>query len=484
MHARDDAHHRGKRQPEESGADDDRGHRHERRDERARRDEPPAARLERRPEAGTRLRPDTREEKDESDLPDDEVRREGKAPDDRSRPLELAEDEADDERAAREAEAEHHAVREGERDHAEEHADHDAEGERKVVGFGDRAERVAEKARDRLDVLAPRDDADAVARFEDRVGTRHEVHVAPAQACDRRVEDRVEPQLPDRPADHVLARDEDPPIGDLARRFGEILRTPLAEEDARSLERLRRSHRDDEVAAREHRAPEDHRYRVALLDAAEDEARIAERPERLGDRLPRDGRVRDAERSALNRVDARFPQMLRRFLREVRAEELREDEEPEDHPEHAEGIRETVRDHGTLEVEVEERGIDRALQVLDRLDRGGERGGVRERPAEEAGRARRGKPHGVFQDNGDAGASGKNDYRGYVDAKASLAERCEEPRAGLKADRVYEEDEPYNIYMVGQGEAAVDGAEGDPHEENRRDAELEPGNPNISNEIA
>ena len=201
-----------------------------------------------------------------------------------------------------------------------------------------------------------RDDANAVARLEDRIGRRHEIDVAAAEPRDRGVEVSVDLELADRLADHVLVRYKDATVRDLPRGFREVLGALISEEDARPLERLLGPDRDDLVPRRENRQRHDDRDRVSPLDAAQGEPRLAKVLERLPGRSPGERGIGDSERSTENGARARLLQTLRFFLREVDPEDLREEEKPEDYAEYAERISQTVCDDGAVEVELYGRG--------------------------------------------------------------------------------------------------------------------------------
>ncbi len=263
-----------------------------------------------------------------------------------------------------------------------------------------------------------------------------------------------------------------------------MLGAPLAEENARPFERLLAAYGDDPVPRGEDRVRFDDRDRLSFPDAAQREPRLAEVAEGFLDRLSGERRIRHAERFAEDDSRARFLEALRLLLREIDPEELDEDEEPENDAEHAEGVREPVGDDGAPEVELHRFGRQGALHVLDRFDRRGEGGRVGEGSAKESGDARRRKSHDALENHGERGSRAEDGDGEEVEPEAPLAERGEEPGAGLESDGVHEKNESYHIYIVGKNEAFVDGAEGHSDEENGRHAELEAEDADVSREEA
>ena len=117
----------------------------------------------------------------------------------------------------------------GNRDQAEEDAQHHAEAERDIAELGRRLDRVAEVLADFFLPLGRRQHADPVAEFQHQVGRRHEVGIIAPNMQEVGRKARRHRQAGKRNADHAGLADEDPDVVEIGAVAGQPSRFQLSE---------------------------------------------------------------------------------------------------------------------------------------------------------------------------------------------------------------------------------------------------------------
>ena len=178
------------------------------------------------------------------------------------------------------------------------------------------------------------------------------------------------------------------------------------------------------------------------------------------------------------------PGLLRTLVGEVDLEHLPVDEEPQDHAKDAERVCEAVRDDRTRGIRRRDVGRQGARQRLDRLDRRGQRRGVRERAAEEPGNCGDRECQQLPERDGEDRPEREEGGGDGVDPQAAFLERSEESSSRLQPDGVDEQDEADDVDELRESEALVERPEEDPDEEHGHDPELKAGDADVADQVA
>ena len=105
-------------------------------------------------------------------------------------------------------------------------------------------------------------------------------------------------------------------------------------------------------------------------------------------------------------------------------------------------------------------------------------------PQNKSGRRGRGEAEKPGEKRRQRASGGENGHGRQVDPEPALVEGGEEARAGMETDGVDEQDEADDVNMLGEGEARVEGADGDADEEHGHDAQVEAGDLDASGKVA
>ncbi len=120
----------------------------------------------------------------------------------------LAEDEGDDQRAARDAERDNPDAGDRNRNEPKQNTEHHAETERDVAELGRRLYGVAEMLADLLLPIGRHQHADPIAKLERQVRRRHDIRVVAPNVQQMRRKTRRQRQLRKRNPDHVRLADK------------------------------------------------------------------------------------------------------------------------------------------------------------------------------------------------------------------------------------------------------------------------------------
>ena len=395
----------------------------------------------------------------------------------------MAQQDGDDQRAARQAELDRlRDAREGDGDRSDDHTEGDAEENGHEVGLGKRLGLVADDLRHLVDALDRADDGDGVAHLQLQGRARHQFYAGARDARDRDAVGVADVQGAQLLAGQRGLGDAEAPdhkVLVLLQPVLEVHRHLFAEDDAHGVHVGLGGHDQDLVALLQdgvRAGAED----LAAAHQAGDEELVGVADHHLGELLAEDGRILHLAVHAAGGVLA-VPVLLLQLgalLVQVDLEEALEEDEHGDDADHAERVGDRV---GGGE------GGSRLFGGRRRLPLGDQRVEHRVLGGTQSGRV----GHGAGQHadhRGQALAGDPVDGQRHehaeqdhsrceqVEAHAALAERLEEAGTDLHADGEDEQDEPEFLHEGQRGRigAEAEMAEQDPEEQDPGGADRDP----------